>query len=252
MKNRLLAAAKNLDPAAVQIDEMQLDSRRLIYDVDQPMSHAWFPIDCVISLVNLTSDGTAVETATVGNEGFVGLPLFLDAERISAQAFCQIPGHAARIPAEHFKRLVDDSPSFSRLIARYTQALFTQVSQSSACNRIHPVRQRCIRWLLQTHDRVGRDEFELTHLFLSQMLGVRRATVTEVARDLQREGLIRYVYGHMTITDRDGLERASCECYAIIAAEFARLIEGRDVRGPLAGLRASEDERSIAGAPAGD
>jgi Crp-like helix-turn-helix domain len=133
------------------------------------------------------------------------------------------------------------------ILNRYTQAHITLVAQASACNRVHTMRQRCARWLLQTHDRVRRDEFPLTQRFLSQMLGVRRATVTEAARSLQHAGLITYVHGRITVRDRRGLERASCECYTIIRREFERLLEGRTSPSPLDGVRLSARGLSVAG-----
>jgi hypothetical protein len=137
--------------------------------------------------------------------------------------------------------------ALSRLLGRYTQALFTLVAQSSACNRKHTVDQRCARWLLMTHDRVVGDTFELTQLFLSQMLGVRRATVTEAAGQLQARGLIEYTRGRMTIVDRPGLEAAACACYGIIRAEFARMLDGVELPSALDGVHASEAGLTTAG-----
>jgi hypothetical protein len=135
------------------------------------------------------------------------------------------------------------------LLHRYTQALFTQVAQASACNRLHQIRQRCARWLLQTHDRVGDDEFPLTQDFLAQMLGVRRASVSEVASAMQKAGLIEYRYGRVRIADRAALEQAACECYRIIVNEYDRLLEGRSVGSPLDGLVTSDGKQTTVGPP---
>ena len=248
-RNRLLGA---LPPdeyrrLAARLEPVELEARHMFFDVDEPISHVWFPEDCVGSVLGLGADGAAVETATIGAEGMVGLPIFLGTDRTAAHAFCQVPGRALRMEADAFRAAVARSDALTRLLLRYTQALFTLVAQSSACNRLHDTRARCARWLLLTHDRVGRDEFSLTHHFLSQMLGVRRATVTEAAGALQHAGLIEYEYGVIAVRDRAGLERASCECYAIIRAEFERLLEGRPVPSPIGGDWTDAQGRSIAG-----
>jgi len=195
------------------------------------------------------SDGTAVETATVGNEGMVGLPVFHGVDRTAAQAFCQIPGDAFRVSTAAFRGELQYRGALGTLLGRYAEALFTQVAQSSACNRVHPMRERCARWLLTTHDRVGEDEFPLTHRFLAQMLGVRRATVTEAAGSLQAAGLIEYRMGTLRIRDRRGLESAACECYAIIRRAFGHLLAGHLPASPLAGVPTSKGGKSLAKSP---
>jgi CRP-like cAMP-binding protein len=248
-RNRILRALPDVELArlAPALERVCMASRELAFDVDVPISHVYFPEDCVISIVGVMTDGSAVETATVGLEGMVGLPVFLGVESTPAQAFCQIPGEALRLDTGTLQQEVARGGHLAAMLARYTQAHFTQIAQSSACNRVHTMRQRCARWLLQTHDRVTSDEFPLTQRFLSQMLGVRRATVTEAARSLQHAGVITYVHGRVTIRDRRGLERAACECYAIVQREFERLLEGRNPPSPLAGVRISERGHSIAG-----
>jgi CRP-like cAMP-binding protein len=155
----------------------------------------------------------------------VGLPLFLRAATIPFTAFVQISGEALRLEAAAFDRLLSAVNSdFSQLLYHYTQALFNQLGQHVVCNRLHPIAQRCARWLLMTHDRMARDDFLLTHEFLAQMLGVRRARVTEVAGRLQQAGLIRYYRGRIHVLDRTGLEAASCECYGVIRQEYDRLL----------------------------
>jgi len=251
-RNRILAAlpAGELERLGPELELVELEVRQVLIDPNKVIGDVYFLEEGVVSILGVMEDGSAVETATVGHEGMVGLPVFLGAMSMAAQAFAQVPGRAYRMPAAALREEVRRGGALSGLLGRYTQALFTLLSQSSACNRMHAVEQRCARWLLLTHDRVGSDTFELTHLFLSQMLGVRRATVTEVAGELQRRGLIEYTRGKITIVDRPGLERAACECYGVIASEFARLLEDRHSASPLDGVETSEDGMSTLGAGA--
>ncbi len=245
-RNRILRSLrkKELDRLRSDLQHVHLDVREIVYDVGRRIDHVYFVESGVLSIVGVMSDGSAVETATVGWEGMLGLPLFLDTDRSATQAFCQVSGESLRMKAEAFRRTVAEGDGLRAVLNRYTQALFTQVAQSSACNRIHPVRQRCARWLLQTHDRMDSAEFALTHDFLSQMLGVRRATVTDVAAALQRAGLIDYSHGRVTVKDREGLEEASCECYAIVRSEFDRLLDGRKTPSPLDDVETSRDGKT--------
>lgn len=240
-RNRILRALPDQELArlAPALEPVCVQSRQIAFDVDTPIQHVYFPENAVFSIVGVMGDGSAVETAAVGWEGMVGLPVFLGADRTPAQAFCQIPGDALRLETGTLQREVARGGELRSVLNRYTQAHFTQVAQASACNRLHTMRQRCARWLLQTHDRVGRDEFPLTQRFLSQMLGVRRATITDAARSLQQAGLITYVHGRVTVRDRRGLEGVSCECYAVVRREFERLLEGRVSPSPLDGVRVS-------------
>jgi CRP-like cAMP-binding protein len=220
---------------------VSVELKQVLIDVDKPITHVYFPENGVVSIVSVMVDGTAVETATVGHEGMVGLPVFHGTDRTSAQAFSQIPGTALRMTADAFRAEIARHGMLSTALHRYSQALLTLIAQSSACNRLHTMRERCARWLLHTHDRVGGDEFPLTHQFLSQMLGVRRATVTEALGEVQALGAITSSMGRIRVTDRAALERAACECYAIIQREFDRLLDGPEARqrvpeNPLAGL----------------
>ncbi len=173
-----------------------------------------------------TNAGVFSEVGTIGNEGMVGLPVFLGADQTPTEAFCQVEGEALRMRTDMFREEVKNGGGLVSILHRYTQALFTQIAQSAACNRLHSIEQRCARWLLLTQDRVEPDEFSLTHEFMGQMLGVRRATVTEVAGTLQKAGLITYNRGKITVLDRKGLEGASCECYQIIRQDYDRLLAG--------------------------
>jgi len=253
LRNRILRALpeEELAHLAPALEPVFVQPRQLAFDVDTAIDHVYFPENAVFSIVGVMGDGSAVETAAVGWEGMVGLPVFLGIDRTPAQAFCQIPGDALRLDTATLQQEVSRGGQLRSVLNRYTQAHFTQVAQASACNRLHTMRQRCARWLLQTHDRVGRDEFPLTQRFLSQMLGVRRATVTEAARSLQLAGFINYVHGRVTVRDRRGLEGISCECYAIVRHEFERLVEGRVSPSPLDGVRVSGAGSSLARAPSG-
>lgn len=215
---------EDADAVTALAEPVALEAGQPIYLVDQPIEQVWFPIDCVVSLVADMPDGRPVEIATVGAEGMVGLPLVLGTEVADTRVFVQVPGQALRMPASEFTRLIGNLPGFNRLLLRYTEGLFLQVARSAACNQVHPIAQRAARWLLMTHDRVARDEFPLTQEFLAQMLGVRRAGVSEVASELSRAGLIRYRRGQVTVIDRAGLEQASCDCYRIIQDRFEGLL----------------------------
>lgn len=224
--NRLLAALpeeeyEQLRPA---LEPVSLSLKRVLFNPNEPIEHVHFVRSGVVSLVANMEDRTVVELATVGNEGMVGLSVFLGADAIPVQAFVQIPGHATRMPADQFKAAIGSSHRLPELLNRYTQALFLQIAQGAACNRVHSIEERCARWLLLTHDRVDSDHFELTQEFLGQMLGVRRPSVNVAARTLQQAGLIRYSRGNITVLDRAGLEAAACECYRIIRQEYDRLL----------------------------
>jgi CRP-like cAMP-binding protein len=204
---------------------VSLDSRKKLYEPNEPIKYVYFPISGVMSLLAVMDDGSAVEVGTIGNEGMVGIPVFLGTMESPGRAVQQVPGSAWRMPVEAFVAEIQGGGPLPELLRRYTQAVFVQVSQSTACNRLHPAEERLARWLLQTHDRVEADEFSLTHEFLGQMLGVRRATVTVVAGALQKAGIIEYKRGIVTILDRERLEEASCECYRIIRDEYDRLMK---------------------------
>jgi CRP-like cAMP-binding protein len=214
VRARVIAAAEHVP----------LKLREIVIDIDTPIRYAYFPTHGVVSFLAAMLTGEAVETATVGREGMTGIPLVLGARQVSIQAFCQVAGSAYRIPADEFIALLDSEPELRRAVGRYAVAFIGQSAQTSACNRLHSIRQRCARWLLETHDRVAGQTFGLTQEFLAQMLGVRRATVSQVQSALQRDGLIEYSYRQITVIDRAGLEAAACECYRIIATEYERLI----------------------------
>jgi CRP-like cAMP-binding protein len=227
LRGNVLLAALGDDALETVADVAQAytaELREMVYEIGEPIEHVLFPIDAVYSLVNVMDDGRSVEVGTVGREGFVGVPVLLEGGYTSEhQAFAQIGGTALRVDTRDFRQLVNELPTLRTMLHRYTLALLAQIAQASACNRLHTLEQRCARWLLMTHDRVGRDEFPITQDFLAQMLAVRRAGVNEAQQALSNAGLISYVRGIVTILDRRGLEQQSCECYQLIRAEHDRL-----------------------------
>jgi CRP-like cAMP-binding protein len=178
----------------------------------------------MISLVSVLRDNSKTEIGLVGNEGMVGLPAFLGGSFTPNRAIVQIAGNAIKLSADVLKREFDRGRELQRLLLLYTQALLTQVSQISACKSRHGLEQQLARWLLSVQDCVRQDEFRLTHQFISEMLGVRRASVTEIASTFQRAGIIRYSRGQIAILNQAELEATACECYGLIKGEFLRLL----------------------------
>jgi len=223
--NQLLAALPPKDYARLRphLATVPMKLKQILWEPNRPIDAVYFPINAVASILALT-DGHSVEVGTIGNEGFVGLPVFLGATTSPGRAMVQVAGEGVRLDVAVFRRAAQREGRLRQLLERYTQAFMTQVSQSTACNRAHSVEQRLARWLLIVCDRVERNEFPLTHEFLGQMLGVRRATVTDAAAALQRVKLISYHRGVIMIRNRRGLERAACECYGIVRQEFDRLL----------------------------
>jgi CRP-like cAMP-binding protein len=200
----------------------------MLYRENEPIEHVYFPVTGVLSLVSQMHDGRGVEVATIGNEGMAGLPVFLQASLTSAHmAFSQIPGKALRMSAAEFNDFISGGHNGGLNVAmnRYTQALISMIARAVACNALHPVQQRACRWLLTTHDRVGEDEFLLTQEFLGQMLGVTRASVNEVMRELQEAGAIDYTRGRINVLKQAELESRSCECYEVVRKEVDRLLQ---------------------------
>jgi CRP-like cAMP-binding protein len=224
--NRILAAlpTRVYTRLMTHLEHVSLESRQPAYDVDEPIDFVYFPLTAVFSLVTVMEDGEGVEVATVGNEGMVGLPLFLGVDQTSGKAFVQVPGDALRIASAAFKKEIRRQGPLTQMLQVYTQALMVQISQGMACNGIHSIRQRCARWLLMTHDRVAAETFPLSQEFLALMLGVRRAGVNKVATELKQAGLIQYSRGVIRILKRKELEDTSCECYQVIKREFDRLL----------------------------
>jgi CRP-like cAMP-binding protein len=223
--NRLLDALprEELEGLKPDLEPVSLGLKKVLIEPGGPIRHVWFPVDSVCSVVATMADGQVVEVGTIGNEGMVGLPVFLGRESVPLCTFCQVPGRAVRMRSEVLRTEVGPGDELYGFLRRFTQATFVFAAQSSACNRLHSVEQRASRWLLHTHDRVGTNEFTLTQQFLAEMLGARRASVSGVAKDLREAGFISYSRGTIRVLDRVGLEARSCECYGIIREEFDRL-----------------------------
>ena len=209
-----------------RMEKVSLAVRQPLFEADAPIVHVYFPLSGAMSLLIGLAGGEAVEIATVGNEGMLGAPVFLGAERGAMKAVCQVAGQALKMRSETFRHSLDEHPDLADLVRRYTHCMLNQVAQTTACNQVHSVQQRMCRWLLMTHDRVGADEFQLTQELLAQMLGVRRPSVTVAAGGLQRAGLIDYTRGRIRIADRAKLEAAACGCYDTVRQDFDRLLAG--------------------------
>ncbi len=224
--NNLIAALsqEEYERLLPKLEPVSLSLKQILYEPSEPIEYVYFPNNAVASLLNLMQDGQTIEAATVGKEGMLGVPLLLGTTQIPLQALIQVPGDGLRMKADVFKAEVYWGTPLHTLLLRYTQALMNQISQTAACNCLHPVEARCSRWLLMTQDRVGSNYFPLTQEFLSYMLGVRRPSVSEVAATLHKSGLIDYHRGKVTIRSRQGLEAAACECYQSVNQEFRRLL----------------------------
>jgi CRP-like cAMP-binding protein len=226
-KNQLLAAL----PAAAfrqltpHLKTIPVRARQILHKNGEPITSVYFPNGGVASITTVLLDGTMVEAATVGDEGMLGIEAFLNPDAVSpGETLIQVPDTSAEVMSvANFRELAAERGAFRDLMGRYTETVIAQMMQSTACNALHPVHQRCARWLLMTHDRMHEQDFHLSHEFLAIMLGVQRPTVSVVAGTLQEAGLIRYTHGHVTVTNRKGLEKAACECYAIIRERFERL-----------------------------
>jgi hypothetical protein len=204
---------------------VRLNAKTRLAEPNRPIEAVYFPLDAVISVSAMgESDDDAVEVGSIGCEGMAGLPVLFGAVRSTSRIMVQIGGEAERMEAAVLQREVTRNDAFRRLLQLYAQGFITQVAQSTACNRLHEAEERLARWLLICRDRVGRDDIPITHETMAMMLGVRRATVTEAAGSLQRDGLIRYRRGVVSIVDRPRLEAACCECYGIVREEFDRLL----------------------------
>jgi CRP-like cAMP-binding protein len=226
-RNRLLNGlpGESLAELTRDLQPRELAARSHVVAVGQAIESVYFPLSCVCATVAQGNRGVGVEVATVGNDGMSGLAVFLGVDSVaSLDTYVQLAGTALAMSAAAFRAHLAKDAALVAIMGRYTQALLTQLAQASACNRLHTAEQRCARWLLMTHDRVDRDDFELTHELIAQMLGVRRATVTEIAGALQDAGAIRYARGVMSVVNRGILRGRACECYDFIQGEYARLL----------------------------
>ena len=224
--NRLLAALPEAEYQRLipHLEHVSLSLKQVLYEVGEPIEYVYFPHQSIVSALSTMEDGSMVEVGLVGNDGIVGIPAALGDNITATTAMVQVPDSAMRMKASLLKSEFQRGGSLQSLLLRYMQAQHAFVSQNAACNRLHYLEGRLARWLLLVCDRVESNELPLTHEFMSQMLGVRRAGVTEAANMLQQSGLIRYTRGKVTILNREELEATSCECYEIIKGEYARLL----------------------------
>lgn len=201
----------------------------VLYESGGQLKHVYFPTDSIISLLYVMENGASAEIAVVGNEGILGISLFMGGETTPSRAVVQSAGYAYRLKAHLLKEEFSRAGPVMRLLLRYTQALITQMAQTAVCNRHHTVEQQLCRWLLLSIDRLSANELTMTQELIANMLGVRREGVTEAAGKLQRSGLIDYTRGHISVVDRPGLEKRSCECYHVVKTEFDRLLPSLQV-----------------------
>ncbi len=229
LQNHLLASLPEteLQRWSSRLEWCWLDAGDVLYEAGSRISHAYFPTTAIISLVHLTENGDSTEIAVVGNDGIVGISLFMGGNSTSSSATVQSAGETFRIRASTIKEEFGRAP-FSQLMLRYTHALITQMSQMAVCNRHHTLEQQLCRWLLLTLDRCEGNDIASTQELIANMLGVRREGVTLCALKLQQDGLIRYSRGRITVLDRKGLEQRACECYATVEKEYERLLAGSE------------------------
>ena len=225
-KNQLLAALPDAEWQRwlPQLEWVEMPLGQVVYESGSTLSHVYFPTTAIVSLLYVMENGASAEIAVVGNEGLVGVSLFMGGESTPSRAVVQSAGHSIRLPAHAIKGEFDRSHPVMHLLLRYTQALITQMSQTAVCNRHHTLDQQLCRWLLLSLDRLPGKELAMTQELIANMLGVRREGVAEAAHKLQQAGLIRYARGHITVLDRDALERRTCECYAVVKREYDRLL----------------------------
>jgi CRP-like cAMP-binding protein len=225
-KNNLLAALSqgDLDRLSSDLCPVSLSLRQILYETGGPLEHVYFIEEGVASVLTTMANGATIEVGMIGAEGMAGLPALLGGEISAQHVVVQIPGNALRMNAALCKTAFEHSATIRATLLRFTEAILNLSAQTAACNRLHAIDQRCARWLLMAFDRTQSDVMPMTQEFLSSMLGVRRAGVTEAAGELQRSGLIRYQHGRITLIDREGLEASACECYRIDHERLLRLL----------------------------
>lgn len=225
-QNHLLAALPSEERLLLfpHLERVPMVLGQAVYEPGISMDHVYFPTTCIVSLLYVMEDGASAEIAIVGNEGVVGVSLFMGGETTTSRAVVQSAGHAYRLKGQLLKDTFFLAGPLQRLLLRYTQALITQMSQTAVCNRHHSIDQQLCRWLLLSLDRLATNELTMTQELIANMLGVRREGVTEAAGDLQQAELIHYKRGKITVLDRPGLEARVCECYEVVKREFDRLL----------------------------
>lgn len=226
--NHLLAALPEADfePLLAHLERVELALGEMLYEPGVQMRYVYFPTTAIVSLHYITASGATAETAGVGNEGVVGIALFMGGDTTSSSAVVQTAGYAYRLERHVLQDAFNRAGLLQRLLLRYTQALMTQIAQTAICNRHHTVEQQLCRWLLLTLDRLPSRELVMTQELVANMLGVRRESVTQAAGNLQDAGYIRYRRGHIAVLDREGLQLRACECYEVVKTEMSRLLCG--------------------------
>jgi len=224
--NHLLMALSAASQSRIfpHLQSVQMPLGKVLYESGDALRHVYFPTDCIVSLLYVLQDGASAEISVVGNEGLIGIALFMGGETTPSRAIVQSAGHAFRLAAQRLKDEFHDDADSQLLLLRYTQALITQMAQTAVCNRHHSVDQQLCRWLLLSLDRLSSSQLTMTQELIANMLGVRREGVTEAAGKLQRLGIIRYHRGQITVLDRAKLEELCCECYAVVKKESDRLL----------------------------
>jgi len=225
-QNRLLAALPQAEWSrwVAHLEPVDMPLGKVLYESGSRQSHVYFPTTSIVSLLYVMEDGASAEIAVVGNEGIVGISLFMGGESTPSRALVQSAGQGFRLKADLMLQEFNRAGPVLHLLLRYTQALITQMSQTAVCNRHHSLDQQLCRWLLLSLDRLHSRELVMTQELIANMLGVRREGVTEAAGNLQQAGLIRYQRGRITVVDRKGLEKRTCECYAVVKNEYDRLL----------------------------
>ena len=225
-ENYLLAALPDaeLQRWVPHLERVEMPLGQVLYEAGGTLSHVYFPTTAIVSLLYVMENGASAEIAVVGNEGIVGISLFMGGDSTSSRAVVQSDEMGIRLKAQVMKDDFNRAGPVLHLLLRYTQALITQMAQTAVCNRHHSLDQQLCRWLLLSLDRLKGNELVMTQELIANMLGVRREGVTEGALKLQQAGLIRYARGHISVLDRDGLEKRSCECYAVVKKEYDRLL----------------------------
>jgi CRP-like cAMP-binding protein len=225
-ENSLLAALPDAEWKRwlPQLERVEMPLGQVLYEAGDTLKYMYFPITSIVSLLYVMENGASAEIAVVGKEGLVGVSLFMGGESTSSRAVVQSAGHGCRLNSKVMKSEFDKAGPVLHLLLRYTQALLTQMAQTAVCNRHHALDQQLCRWLLLSLDRLDGNELVMTQELIANMLGVRREGVTEAALQLQKESLIRYARGHITVLDRKGLEKRTCECYAVVKREYDRLL----------------------------
>ena len=225
-QNHLLDAlpAAEFDRLSPHLELVAMPLGEALYESGGQLQHVYFPTTSIVSLLYVLANGASAEIAVVGNEGILGISLFMGGETTPSRAVVQSAGYGYRLKAQLLKQEFNRAGPVLHLLLRYTQALITQMAQTAVCNRHHSVEQQLCRWLLLSLDRLSSDSLSMTQELIANMLGVRREGVTEAAGNLQRAGLISYSRGRIEVLDRPGLEKAVCECYAVVKTEFDRLL----------------------------